>query len=270
MKKLLSLSLILILFSGFFTGCKKDNGTPPSLPPVESLSIDFTNFTPATKGGDATNSFKGTNDTYWQFASTLVVTWKLIISTTLAIPVSSFKLAMDQDPVFLSNKTWEWSYNVYAVGITYKARLTGQIGATDITWKMYITREGTGGFPEFLWFEGTSKVDGTGGQWIFNQSPTAPEKCLQIDWTKTGTSIGTVRYTNVKASDVNIGGYIEYGLTTSALNAYYKIHYKNGANFSDVNVEWNTTTFNGRIKSSDFMTGAWCCWDQNKANVLCQ
>ena len=55
-------------------------------------------------------------------------------------------------------------------GSTYTARLTGQIRTSDVAWKMYITKEGTGGFPEFVWFEGTSKLDGTGGQWILNQS----------------------------------------------------------------------------------------------------
>ena len=71
--------------------------------------------------------------------------------------------------------------------LTYKARLTGQIRTSDVYWKMYIAKEGTGGFTEFVWFEGTSKLDGTGGQWIFNESSTdKPAGSLQIDWTKTG------------------------------------------------------------------------------------
>ena len=44
---------------------------------------------------------------------------------------------------------------------------------------------------------------------------------LQIDWTKTGTSIGTIKYTYVK-NDSYKSSYIEYGLKTSGpYNAYY-------------------------------------------------
>jgi hypothetical protein len=269
MKKLLSITLIIIFIAGMLTTCKKDNGTAPSLPPTESLNIDFSNFTSLKKGSAASFDQKGTNNSAWDFAATIATAWKLIISTTLAVPVSAFKLAVDQDPVFLSNKTWEWSYSVYSVGVTYKARLTGEIGATDVIWKMYVTREGTGGFPEFVWFEGTSKLDGTGGQWIFNQSSTVPEKILQIDWTKSGTSIGSVTYTYVKNLDTNKGGYIQYGsLTSPTYNAFYKIHYYNAekSSFSDVDVQWDTSKKNGRIKSSDFQGGLWFCWDENKIN----
>ena len=40
--------------------------------------------------------------------------------------------------------------------------------------------------------------------------------------------------------------------------------------FSDVNVEWNTTTHNGRVKCQrHFGDTEWYCWDANKINVTC-
>jgi len=269
MKKLLALTLILILSAGLLSTCKKDNGTAPVLPPQESLTIDFTNFSTLTKSGSPIIDNKGTNNSSWEFAASVALIWKGMIATTLSVPVSAFKLAVDQDPVFLSNKTWQWSYSVSAVGVTYKARLTGQISGTDVLWKMYVTREGTGGFSEFVWFEGTSKLDGSGGQWILNQSAQVPEAYLQIDWTKTSTSVGSIKYTYIKNLDSFKSSYIEYGLTSASLNAFYNIHYYNGTKFSDVNVEWNTTTFNGRVKSSDYLLGTWFCWDANKVNTTC-
>ena len=266
MKKLISASLILILFSAMFTGCNKDNGLPPALPPAESLSIDFSNFITLKKGGDNT-TLKGTNNSNWDFVVGVAVTWKTLVALNLAIPVSAFKLAADQDPVFVSDKTWQWSYNVTASGVTYKARLTGQISTSDVLWKMYISKEGTGAFAEFVWIDGTSKLDGTGGQWIFNQNAQSPEAYLQIDWTKTGTSVGSVKYSYVKNLDAFKTSYIEYGLTTSALNAYYNIHYWNQVKFSDVMVEWNTTTLNGRVQCLDqFKDSNWHSWDSNKLN----
>lgn len=55
---------------------------------------------------------------------------------------------------------------------------------------MNISKSGIGAFDEILWYEGTSKLDGTSGQWILNHSQAFPEPMLQIDWTKAGTGIG--------------------------------------------------------------------------------
>jgi hypothetical protein len=239
--------------AGFLTSCKKDKGDPPVLPPQESMTIDFTNFVEAKKSADVIFDQKGTENSHWAFAALAAGVWKVIINTTLAVPVASFRYAIDQDPAFLSNKTWQWSYTVPVLTVNYKARLTGQIGATEVVWKMYITREGTGGFAEFLWFEGTSKIDGTGGRWTLNQSSESP----------------IIKYKYVK-NDSYKNNYIEYVLTTGTLNAKYTIQYYNGAKLSDVNVEWNTTTYNGRVKSVDYLGDSnWYCWGTNKINIAC-
>jgi hypothetical protein len=271
MKKLLSISLILILITaGFYTGCKKNKGEPPVLPPPESMAIDFSNFGALKKSEVLTFGQKGANNTNWEYAAIVVGVWKLIITSTLAVPITSFKLAIDQDPVYLEEKTWQWSYTVNVAGATYKARLKGQILSTDVSWKMYITKEGTGGFAEFLWFEGTSKLDGTGGQWILKESASSSGNLLQIDWTKTDSSIGSVKYTYVK-NDTFQNSFILYELTTGTLNAKFTIHYYNGLKFSDVYVEWNTSTHNGRAKSVDYLgDDKWYCWDASKINVECQ
>jgi len=269
MKKIFSLVLLLVFSTGFFTGCKKDKGEPPVLPPQESMLIDFSNFATTKKSADLIPGQKGTENSNWEYAAIVAGYWKLIINTTLAVPVTAFKAASDQVPVYISTKNWQWSYSITYLNVTYKARLTGLIRASDVQWKMYITREGTNGFAEFLWFEGTSKLDGTGGQWILNQDATAPAEFLQIDWTKTSTGVGYVKYTYLK-SDSFSGSNIEYGLTSNVLNAYYTVHYYNGVKFSDVNIEWNTTTLNGHVKSVDYLGDAnWYCWDSNKVNIVC-
>lgn len=270
MKKTISLGLLLILCAGFFMGCKKDKGDPPILPPEESMMIDFSNFDGQSKSAKATDEIKGTENSHWTFAAMAAVTWKTIVSLNLAVPVASFRLAVDQSPSWVSEKTWQWSYNVPAGGITYKARLTGQIRSNDVEWKMYITKEGTGGYTDFLWFEGTSSIDGSGGEWIIYESNASPVEMIKISWTKTGASVGMVKYTFVKSGSF-MDSYIEYGLTGNALNAYYKIHYYNGVKFSDVDVEWSTTNHNGRIRSLDYLgDNNWYCWNENKINVNCQ
>lgn len=261
MKKICSAILILALITGFFPGCKKDKGVAPALPPAESMTIDFSNFTSGSKGINPSN---------WEYAATVAGVWNLIIGTTLAVPVAAYKIALAQTPVNIATKTWQWSYNVPIALVTYKARLTGLIRTGDVQWKMYVSRDGTGGFAEFLWFEGTSKLDGTGGQWILYQNAVAPDALLQIDWTKTGTAIGSVQYTYVK-DDPFKNSFITYGLTSNPLNAYYTVHYYDYGmtKFSDVNIEWSTTTHNGRVKSSNYLLGDWYCWDAGKVDVTC-
>lgn len=263
MKKVLSLSLILMFL--IVTACKKDKGDPPVLPPAESMTIDFSNFDTQTKGEFS----KGTASSNWEFAALAAGTFKILAGSTLIIPITAFHVAIDQTPVYVSDKNWQWTYNATIASVTYKARLTALIRATDVEWKMYLTKDGA--YTDFLWFEGTSKTDGTGGQWILYKSNDEPVKILQIDWTKSGSAIGTVSYTYTKAGDTFKDSYIEYGLTTnSPFNAFYKIHFYNVSKFTDVDVEWSSTSHSGRIKSSDYLNGTWFCWDQNKINTVCQ
>jgi hypothetical protein len=270
MKKIFLPAFVLIISIGFITGCKKDKGDPPALPPAESMTIDFTNFTSAKKSIEVIPGTKGTENSNWDFAASVAGAWKLIINTTLAVPVAAYKAALTQTPSFVSGKTWQWSYDVTYLNVSYKARLTGLIGTSDIQWKMYITRTGTGGFDEFLWFEGTSQIDGSKGQWILNQDPQSDVSFLQIDWAKTSSVVGNIKYTYLK-NDAFKTSYIEYGLTSSSLNAFYNIHYYNGVKFSDVNVEWNTTTKNGHVRSIDYLgDSSWYCWDSNRVNTVCQ
>ncbi len=272
MKKILIVTLVFILCGTLFQSCKKNNGSPPALPPVESMFIDFSNFQSGKKSDVSISVPKGTQTSSWEFAAGVAFIWNTVIYTTLAVPVKAFQLAKDYTPTYIDNKTWQWSYNATELSVTYKARLTGQIMANDVQWNMYITREGTGGFSEFLWFTGTSKLDGTGGQWVLNLSPQSKVPVVQIDWTKTGTTVGTIRFTYVKTGDSFKDSYIEYGLTTNALNAYYNIHYYNTTylQFYDLNVEWSSSLHNGRVKCPGFFGNSdWYCWDGNYLNITC-
>lgn len=272
MKKLLFMVLVLLLSGVLFQNCKKDKGDPPVLPPKESMSIDFSNFENTRKSDVDISVPKGTQNSNWEFAAGSAIIWKAIVFTTLAVPVYSFKLAADQTPTYIDDKTWQWSYNVSVLSITYKARLTGQIRTDDVQWKMYITREGTGGFNEFLWFEGTSKLDGSSGQWILYESPQNKVSVLQIDWSASGNQVGKIKYTYTKAGNAFKDSYIEWGLTTGTLNAYYTIHFYNSTylQFYDLNVEWSTTAHNGRVKCTQhFGDTEWYCWDSNFLNITC-
>jgi hypothetical protein len=272
MKKLFSLLIITSVLLTMFTGCKKDKGDPPVLPPAESMTIDFTNFESGAKGDYSIYPTKGTQTSNWEFSAGVAMLWKSIIGTTLAVPVYSFKSAVNQKAVYLDDNTWQWSVDATVLNVTYKSRLTGQITSSNVVWKMYITREGTGGYTDFLWFEGTSRLDGTEGEWRLYESPQNSVEILKIDWSVTGDEIGMVKYTYTKAGNSFAGSYIEYGLTANDLNAYYTIHYYNSAfeTFFDLDVEWSTTLHNGRVRCEEYYgTTDWYCWDGNYLNITC-
>jgi hypothetical protein len=267
MKKYLSLLFVAILVGGLFTTCKKDKGDPPVLPPEESMLIDFSNFE-SGKSGDITE-LKGVEDSYWAFSALVAGYFRAYITTTLAIPVAAFTHAIDHTPAYLEEKTWQWSFDVPVLSMTYKARLTGQIRTADVLWKMYISRTGTGSFPEFLWFEGTSKLDGTGGTWSLNHSYAQQVPILTIDWTRSGSVVNKVTYTYVKAGDEFNTSYIEYGKEVSGIyDAYYDIHYYNGVEFVDVDVKWSRSTYAGTVMCNDFFGDSeWHCWNSSLINL---
>jgi hypothetical protein len=281
MKKIISISLVTLLLSGLFLGCeKKEPASAPVLPPVTTMSIDFSNFASTKSASSETDlkSIDGTDKSNWIVAATIAGIWNTILAVNLAVPVESFKLAVNTKPVYVSNNKWEWSYNFNVIGSTYKARLTGQAGQGDVKWEMYISKEGIGSFPELLWFNGTSTPDGKGGQWILNHSQQFPEPVLQIDWDNAASGISNIKYTYIRekkddrTTDFFKTSFIEYGLTSNSLNAFYNVHQNTGVQdvFNDVFIEWSTTNHNGHIKANyHYKDDLWHCWNEAGDNITC-
>ena len=273
MKKIALLLIVITLMAGLFWGCeKKENQNPPTLPPSGTMSIDFSNFLSSKKSvnivGDKTN---------WSLAATTAGVWNIILAVNLVIPVTSFELAVNKTPVYLNNK-WVWTYDFNVVGATYNAKLTGEVISNAVNWEMYISRSGVGAFDELLWYNGTSKTDGTSGQWVLNNSLQFPEPMLQIDWEAAGSSIGNIKYTYIRdkkddrSTDPFKGSYIQYGMTTNTLNSFYNVHQNTGVVnvFDEIFIEWSSTVHNGHIKANSyFQDNLWHCWNETGDNVTC-
>lgn len=269
MNKLFLFSLIIILSAGLCTSCKKDKGDPPLLPPYASMVIDFSNFTSQKKSAGFTSDTKGTESSTWEFAASVAGVWNTLISQTIEIPLASFESASGYNAAYVSENLWQWSYDFIVDGVAYKAKLKGQISTNSVTWKMYLSKDVTGGYTDFLWIEGTSKTDGSGGQWIFKESPQSVAPIFQTDWTKSGDEVTSVKYTYVKA-DTSKDSFINYhSVTTGNFDVGYNIHFSDDM-YSDSEIEWNITTRDGRLKCIDYLQDEnWYCWDTNKINKLC-
>ena len=282
MKKIFWSFIILSLGVMLFNGCSKDNSnsTPPDLPPLASMQSNFSSFG-TQKSATSDIPYKAAVDTSslnFAYAALNVGFWNLMIGVTLAVPVTAFRYSFSNKPTFIGNSTWQWSYNYNVLGGTYKARLTGEVKSKTVQWNMYIAKDGVGAFSELKWFDGSSNLDGSGGQWMLYYSVAHPDPFLQINWERTGDSVSYAKYTVVREKQddgsVNpaIGSYIEAAYQTGDYNAYYNIHAYNAntASFDDVNIEWSTDQYFGHVKSENFYQDAdWHCWDGTGKDIVC-
>jgi len=279
MKKTIKFLLLFGFVVVLISSCEKNNqDEAPQLPPYESMVVDFSKFTTTDKSAPG-NEETNTSGNYTLSAIT-VGYWNLVLGLTLAVPVASFYQSLSHSPVYLGNKTWQWEYNCTGLANTYHSRLLGIIRDSDIKWEMYISKDGVGSHGEFLWYEGTSNLDGMDGQWKLYHSYADQEGVLQIDWSKTGDEIGEIKYTYIHVADnadpnqLTAGSYLSYGLTENDLNTFYTVVYNTRNRTEEdmtVKIEWSSTEYNGRIKAEYyFLDSLWHCWDSQGSDVVCE
>ena len=232
--------IITVISALMLASCKKKTpGDPPTLPPAETMQIDFSNFILASRSANA----KGVTSFNWEKAVEIVSSWRTFAAD---IPVTAYKGVAGQKASHISGAKWEWSQS--------SNRLTGETAGSQVKWEMYVSNAKR--------LDGTSNIAGTEGKWTLYEGQTA---VLQIDYTNSG---GKITYTYQKEGN-NKGAFIEFGSASGAYNFYYTVRYYNaGLNkFSEANIEWNNATKAGRIRSADYLNGAWQQWDGQKMDL---
>ncbi|HKI88647.1 MAG TPA: hypothetical protein VKA38_06440 [Draconibacterium sp.] len=277
MKSKFSALIVIVLIILSFNSCEKNEIVQaPTIPPAETMVIDFGKLANANKSAPIAENDLVTK-TNWLFAASTVGIWNIIIGTTFAVPVAAFKASFSQIPSKINN-TWEWKYSVDGFTSQYSARLVGTLQTSQVKWEMYISKTGVDSFEEFLWFEGTSALDGKSGQWILYHSADFPEKTVQIDWQKEGDKIGNVKYSyvrdlnNERQSDNFNGSYLIYGLQDQTFDAFVTVHAYNfqTENFTDTSIEWSRSDFSGHVKAEQYFNDtAWHCWDSAGNDIDC-
>jgi hypothetical protein len=269
MKQLLATALMAM----FFFSCDTENlnPVPPTLPPVESMIVDFGELANATKSAEISK-------TNWLYSASTVGTWSVILATTFAVPVEAFRTAVKTQPNKIDDLTWQWQFLVEGFTSQYAGRLIGKLQATEVKWEMYITKKGIEPFDEFLWFDGTSNVNGKSGQWILYHSAAFPEKTIQIDWKKEDEKIGEIKYTYVRQNndfgqkDNFNGSTLTFGLQNNAFDIFVNTHTYNAQvkAFNDTFIEWSSTSYSGHVKAEHFYNdNNWHCWDSQGNDITC-
>jgi len=261
MKKLILTAIIA--GSLLNVSCKKDPADAPRIPPESSLDADFSDF----EGTGITDTVTTGEGWYWGRSITHVVFWNVALTVNLAVPVTSFKEAINHTPKYVSKKKgWLWQYTVYHATGTYTAKLYGKKETGEVHWKMLISKDGA--YEDVEWYTGVSKDDNSSGTWNLNKDPLNPKAYMSVAWSVTGVK-KEIKYTLIESGNIALGSYIEYGTDPGiSYNAYYNIY---GAKDDySVQIQWMRYTKNGRIKEEKFYNdGEWRCWDSAAANTTC-
>lgn len=240
--------------------------TPPTVPPQSSMAMDFDSFPKSKALPGPTGVLQATiaGAPNFTFAAVNVGVWNLIITIGLVVPVTAFCEAFNHAPVLQADGSWLWSYSKTINNSVYVAKLYGKVGAGQVQWDMYLTKQGE--FADFNWFSGTANTAGTAGTWTLKDKPANPVDTLSIVWNRNITAgTGNITYTNIVSGGPENGGYISYGTdatTDPAYNAYYTIYNKSADSL--INIEWDRTSKAGRVKSPKaFGDSVWHSWNSS-------
>lgn len=249
---------LILLFSLF--SCKKDDKDPvPMLPPVSSITVDFS-FISAKK-------VESVSLTNWQFTNVSLSFWNALIYGDCSLPLTAFENAAGGKASQTDKNKWQWVSKFIKDTIAVKARLLGNQFTDSIEWQLMVStniqNESTS---EFLWIEGKSAIDQSGGWWLINENPSSPDPLLKITWSQKETASN--KFLIVKPNDPHVGEYLEYGRkNNSFFDSFYtlKLH-KN--NF--IHIELNSASKEGHIKSALlFNDDLWHCWNSSFDNTNC-
>lgn len=260
----LTFSVALLLFS---LSCDREPvNNRPELPPLESLVMDFSAFD--QQPGAAKSSVSTYENFFHAYLS--VVFWNVASTATLAVPVAAYTHALNQDPGYLGDQTWEWSFAFTAQGGSYEAILTGtRISNEEFSMEMVISEAG---FPDqsVKWFDGMVRYDHTHASW--NLYGEEGVKRMEAEWNMNDeTGEADLTYTYVEPGMEETGSYISYVREPEAVyDASYTISLSGG----EILIEWNTTTLEGRVKDlSRFGDSEWHCWGSaanGLADIACE
>jgi len=255
---------MFLIFLG--TSCEQEP-EKPVLPPVSSIIMDFSDFNTQPAVSKHTDlSYKN-----FLYAYANVALWNTIVTVNLALPVTAYSYALNQDPVYLGDYTWEWSFNFNWNQATYTATLTTErLNNQEFSVDMSIKLAADAGKGP-TWFDGVVRYDHTHASWnMYKNANNMQVKILEADWNMDyETEAGNMKYTYVETGQVETGSYVYFEFFTPdpvELDAAYTISLAAG----DIFIEWNRITKAGRVMSTMFFEDElWHCWNENLMDVEC-
>jgi hypothetical protein len=250
-----------ILFGLALAGCSDgtDVGTPPVLPPAESMEFDLSFFDSGP--GPVAARAAGVAGVNWFAAAASVAVANLAVVIHTAIPVATWRAAVSQQPVY-DDGQWHWRFVHHDGQHHFDGDLTAFIEGGDLIAEMRLTATSLG-VEDFLWYVGTAPVGGTTGTWEFFDPQSPSTVAGMIVWSHPGTLVWTVSF--VATSGPNVGDELTYDVNGAARS----VSFTDASAGTTALIEWNATTNAGSITAPGFNGGAKACWDTTLANTTC-
>ena len=243
-----------------------DPGPPPDLPPLTSMTGDFSIFgnPGAQQGGPAPASSQTAPN--FANAAVRVVAAQVVTVVGLAVPVATFAAAANSTPTFEDDNRWHWRFTGVQGGQTYTAHLSGVVQGSDVAWDMRITSPThTPPLNEFVWYDGQGSLDRSSGRWTFFDpaTPSASTGLLRIDWTH-------VSQTENGWEATALGGPAIGDVFTASVNGNDRlITYSDASEQALVEIYWSAADGSGYLIAPNYNGGVKACWDATQQDVPC-
>ncbi len=258
------IALMVIVFSCTENDDGQQQGPEPVMPPESSMAPDMSMFD--GEGGE-TNRVNTIQN--WTYAAFNVGIYSGILYTHLIVPVRAFKATINQEAHFNADAglwVWEKNFEVPSRG-TFSVRLTAEVNGTDVNWTGYVSKSGA--FENFVWFDGTSKLNGESGNWNLYESPENPQVWLSNSWEiDREEGNGNTSFTVEKEGN-HQGSSITYSIENGAdYDRKVLIHDVKVSN--EIDVQWNKASKFGRVKSeAKFQDEMYHCWGNQLQDTEC-
>ncbi len=254
------------------TSCKKKKdepstpAIPPTLPPIESLKMDFSDFNSTPSKGTA----KIIEDTYVNYtvARTNVAFWKdLLEEDLLAIPVAGLVNALTKTGQEVSSNTFEWTLSFSAQSTSYTGKLVAVKGTSSFTMELNIAPSSSP-TSTFKYFDATVSNDLSSADWNIYKNSSGSVKVLDGLYSYNSVSeFESLEFTYVEPSQTETNSSIEYNYV---LGADYDGAFYMSMSEGDVDVEWDISSNAGRVMSPAAFTDTdWHCWNDVLADIGC-
>ena len=243
-----------------------DPGPPPELPPLTSMSGDFSIFGNAGAQQADVASELSMSSFHFTTAAIRVLAAQVVTVAALAVPVATFAAAANSTPTFEDDDRWHWRFTTVQGGHTYTAHLSGAVQGNTVGWDMRITSP-THSPPleEFVWYGGQGLRDRTSGSWTFYDpaTPASSTAVLRIDWTHvSATEHGweATALSGAASGDV---------FTASVDGDDRMITYLDASAQELMEIYWNAADGSGYLIGPHYNGGVKACWDTNQQDIAC-
>ncbi len=246
----------LFYLSCNFFACKPMERIAPENPPEASLFLDLTYF-----------QYQEDSVSYYNDAALKIQFWKNVINDSLEFQRSFYSNIVDNKLQYQNGETWLSTKNIIIDDIAFIINLFDITYTDSMYTKLFLSKDTI--YTNTLILDGISYADYS-GNWTVNRPDTANtfQKLLTINYKIDNEVIKNIKLTYNQQGNYN-GNYIFFNDSIDGnYNSYIEIFEK--INDHTAYIEFNNSTFEGRIKDENFYgDNNWRCWNSEHLNSDC-